>query len=164
MSRPRIGRPTVSALAALAVAALLAAPAQPALAVTQHTSLAAIEQQVMCVTCGIPLQEADSPAAQDEKAAIQQLVTEGKTVGQIKAFLVSQYGDAVLALPPDSGFNVAVYIVPIAAVVVALAIVALLLPRWRRNRRRQAPITEADTAITAADSARLDADLARFER
>jgi cytochrome c-type biogenesis protein CcmH/NrfF len=150
--------------AALAAAALLAAAAGPALALTQRTSLAAIEPQVMCVTCGIPLAEADSPAAQDEKAAIQQLVTEGRTASEIKAYLVAQYGDAVLALPPDSGFNVVVYVVPIAAVVAALAIVALLLPRWRRNRRRQPPVTEADTTPSAADSARLDADLARFER
>ena len=115
MRRPAVGAVT----AALAAAALLAAAAGPALALTQRTSLAAIEPQVMCVTCGIPLAEADSPAAQDEKAAIQQLVTEGRTASEIKAYLVAQYGNAVLALPPDSGFNVVVYVVPIAAVVAA---------------------------------------------
>jgi cytochrome c-type biogenesis protein CcmH len=142
--------------------ALVAAGAAPAAAVTPRTSFVAIEQQVMCVTCGIPLQEADSTAAQQEKAYIQDLVAAGDTANQIKTQLVSEYGDAVLALPPDRGFNVAFYIVPIAAVLLALATVALLLPRWRRNRRASPP-PGAQGPLSATDSARLDADLARFD-
>ncbi len=149
--------------AALSAALALALAAAPAAAVTPRTSLVAIEQQVMCVTCGIPLQEADSPAAQQEKAYIQHLVSAGDSVSKIKAKLVAQYGDAVLALPPDRGFNVAFYLVPIAAVLLALVIVALLLPRWRRNRRAS-PAPGSAEPLSATDSARLDADLARFER
>ncbi len=150
------------ATAVVATATLaLALAAAPAGAVTQRTSLVAIEQQVMCVTCGIPLQEADSVAAQQEKAFIQRLVVEGDSASEIKAMLVAQYGVAVLALPPDRGFNVAFYLVPIAAVLLALAIVALLLPRWRRNRRAHPAAGAA--ALSAAESARLDADLARFD-
>jgi cytochrome c-type biogenesis protein CcmH/NrfF len=151
-----------------ATAALLAAA--PALAVTERTSFIAIEQQVMCVTCGIPLAEADSVAAQQEKAYIQRLVGDGETAAKIKSQLVAEYGASVLALPPDSGFNVAFYLVPIAAVLAALAIVALLLPRWRRNRRAAVGAAAAGTgpdgdadALSAADNARLDADLARFD-
>ena len=151
--------------AALAAALLLClALAAPAWAVTARTSLVAIEQQVMCVTCGIPLQEADSPAAQQEKAYIQQLIDAGDTAATIKARLVVEYGDAVLALPPDRGFNVAFYLIPIAVVLAALAIVALLLPRWRRNRRAGSAAAGQPDALSATDSARLDADLARFER
>jgi cytochrome c-type biogenesis protein CcmH len=146
--------------AALTAALALALMAAPAAAVTERTSFVAIEQQVMCVTCGIPLAEADSVAAQDEKAYIQQLVAAGDSASEVKARLVAEYGAAVLALPPDSGFNVAVYLVPIGVVVLALGIVALLLPRWRRNRRAT---VAAEAPLSAADSARLDADLARFE-
>jgi cytochrome c-type biogenesis protein CcmH len=150
--------------AALAVTLAIALTAAvPAAAVTARTTLVAIEQQVMCVTCGIPLQEADSPAAQQEKAYIQQLINDGDTAATIKASLVAEYGDAVLALPPERGFNVAFYLVPIAAVLAALGVVALLLPRWRRNRRT-APAPAGADALSEADSARLDADLAHFER
>ncbi|MGA2756142.1 MAG: cytochrome c-type biogenesis protein CcmH [Solirubrobacteraceae bacterium] len=150
--------------AALAAVLLLSlAVAAPASAVTARTSLVAIEQQVMCVTCGIPLQEADSPAAQQEKAYIQQLIDAGDTAATIKARLVVEYGDAVLALPPDRGFNVEFYLIPIAAVLAAIVIVALLLPRWRRNRRAGAGAAGQPDALSAADNARLDADLARFE-
>jgi cytochrome c-type biogenesis protein CcmH len=147
------------------MAALLAATAlgaAPASAVTPRTSLSAIEQQVMCVTCGIPLQEADSPAAQQEKQFIQGLVADGDSAAQIKRKLVQEYTTAVLALPPDRGFNVAFYLVPIAAVLAALALLAVLLPRWRRNRAA-APASDAPSALSAAENARLDADLARFD-
>ncbi len=151
------GRATAAALALLALAVAPAAAAIP------RTSLAAIEQQVMCVTCGIPLAEADSPAAQQEKQFIQQLVFAGDSAAQIKRKLVAQYTTAVLALPPDKGFNVAFYLVPIGVVLAALALLALLLPRWRRNRARTAAIGTTGT-LSAADRERLDAELARYDR
>lgn len=147
---------------ALTALAVLAAPTV-AVAAVQRTTLYAVESQVMCVTCGIPLLEAQSPQAYDEKLYIQSLVDSGETMAQIKARLVQAYGDEVLALPPASGFNAAVYIVPIAVVAALLALVAVLLPRWRRRRRRQQSAAQAPVPMSAAEAARLDADLARFD-
>jgi cytochrome c-type biogenesis protein CcmH len=149
------------AVAALAVAALAAAPGT-ASAVTPRTNLYAVESQVMCVTCGIPLLEAQSAQADDERTYIQTLVDQGHTLAYIKAALVSEYGNEVLALPPASGFDTTVYVVPIAVVAALIAIVALLLPRWRR-RRRERPLGPAVSPLSAADAERLDADLARFD-
>lgn len=149
--------------AALAAIAALALAASPAVAVTQRTSLSAIEPQVMCVTCGIPLEVAESPAADQERQFISRLVAEGDTAAQVKHQLVLQYTEAVLALPPDRGFNVVFYLLPVAVVALALALLALLLPRWRRNRR-EGPPAGGGTTPSATETARLDADLARFER
>ena len=146
---------------AVALAVALLGAVSQASAATQRTTLYEVESQVMCVTCGIPLLEAQSPQADDERRYIQTLVDQGRTAGYIKAQLVRQYGNAVLALPPANGFNVAVYVVPAAVVVALLALVALLLPRWRRRRR--APAAPAAAALSAEDAARLDADLARFD-
>jgi len=164
---PRARNTAARRAALIAAAAVLAAPAAlsatPAGAAAPRTSFVAVEQQVMCVTCGIPLQEADSPAAQQEKAYIQRLVAAGDTAAQIKSRLVAEYGVAVLSLPPDRGFNVAFYLVPVAVVLAALALVALLVPRWRRNRRALNAGDTAAAPISAADSARLDAELAGFD-
>jgi cytochrome c-type biogenesis protein CcmH/NrfF len=146
---------------AVALAVALLGAVSQASAATQRTTLYDVESQVMCVTCGIPLLEAQSPQADDERRYIQTLVNQGRTAAYIKAQLVRQYGNAVLALPPANGFNVAVYVVPAAVVVALLALVALLLPRWRRRRR--APAAPAAAALSAEDAARLDADLARFD-
>jgi cytochrome c-type biogenesis protein CcmH/NrfF len=148
--------------AALAALTLLAFTAASAGAVTPRTTMTEVVQQVMCVTCGIPLEVAVSPAADQERQYISQLVAAGDTLAQIKSKLVADYGSAVLALPPDRGFNVAFYLIPIAVVVLALAIVALLAPRWRRNRR-DGPPPDPGATPSAAEAARLDADLARFD-
>jgi cytochrome c-type biogenesis protein CcmH len=123
-------RPAAIALT-LAAAALAAAP--PAAAATPRTTLPAIEQQVMCVVCKTPLAVANGPQADAERRQIRALIARGLTERQIKDALVAQYGKRVLALPQASGFDVAVYAIPIAVLVVGLAILALALPRWRRR-------------------------------
>jgi cytochrome c-type biogenesis protein CcmH len=126
-----------------------------------RTSLPALERQVMCVTCKIPLNVAESPQADRERAFIQSLIVEGKSEAQIKRALVGQYGPAVLALPSSHGFDLTAYLVPIAALL-ALLVGLALLPRWRRGSAA-APAEEPARPLGGADAARLDADLAHFD-
>jgi cytochrome c-type biogenesis protein CcmH/NrfF len=146
---------------ALVLAASLAIGAS-ALAASRPT-LHSIQSQVMCVTCKIPLQVADSPQAERERAFIQGLINEGKDEAQIKHVLVGQYGPAVLALPAAHGFDLAAYLVPLAAVLVLLALLVVLLPRWRRRARAQAAGRSPAPELSVADASRLDADLKRFD-
>jgi len=131
-------------------------------AAVPRTSLPVIERQVMCVTCKIPLNVAQSPQADRERAYIQSLINEGDTEGQIKNALVGQYGPAVLGLPSAHGFDLTVYLVPLAVLLALVAGLALLLPRWRRARA-QAGAGPSRETLDAGDAARLDADLARFD-
>ena len=98
-----------------------------------RTSLTTIERQVMCVTCKIPLNVAESPQANRERAYIQELIDEGLDEGQVKHALVGQYGSTVLGLPPASGFDLTVYLVPAAVVAVLAGLLTMLLVRWRRR-------------------------------
>lgn len=128
-----------------------------------HTSLPVIERQVMCVTCKIPLNVAQSTQANREREFIQGLIDEGKTEAQIKDALVAQYGPTVLGLPGAHGFDLTVYLVPLAAFLALLATLAVLLPRWRRRARAQAGNVRDAPQLDPADTARLEADLARFD-
>jgi cytochrome c-type biogenesis protein CcmH len=147
-----------------AVFSLLAAGATASSGATApRPSLPAIERQVMCVSCKIPLDVAQSPQADRERAFIQGLIDRGQTEAEIKRALVGQYGASVLALPSAHGFGLAAYLVPLAAVLALLAALALLLPRWRRRARiPDAPDTPRP-ALSSGDAARLDADIARFD-
>ena len=154
--------------ATLIVMLLLCLSATPALGMgaagaSPHTSLPVIERQVMCVTCKIPLQVALSPQANRERAFIQNLIDEGQTEAQIKNTLVAQYGPTVLGLPSAHGFDLTVYLVPLAAFLALLATLAVLLPRWRRRTRAQAGGVNDAPPLDPADTARLEADLARFD-
>ena len=128
-----------------------------------HTSLPVIERQVMCVTCKIPLNVAQSQQANRERAFIQGLIDKGQTEAQIKDALVAQYGPSVLGLPSAHGFDLTVYLVPLAAFLALLATLAVLLPRWRRRAREQTGSAVDAPRLDPADSARLEADLARFD-
>jgi cytochrome c-type biogenesis protein CcmH len=145
-------------LLALALAALGA----PAAAAQPQTTLPAMEQQVMCVVCRTSLAVANGPQAEAERRQIRTLIAQGKSVAQIKDALVAQYGERVLALPKDDGFNLAVYLVPILVLVLALALLAFALPRWRRHARaRAAAPAAAVPALSPEDMRRLDDELAR---
>jgi cytochrome c-type biogenesis protein CcmH/NrfF len=163
----RLLRTLALVLLALAGGARAFAQSSPHTSPTPRTTLSAVESQVMCVTCKIPLTVAVSPQANRERAYIQRLIDRGETLAQIKRALVFQYTDAVLALPPSHGFDLGVYLVPGAVVLVLLATVAVLLPRWRRRARAAQAAREAEgvasTPLDGADAARLEADMARFD-
>jgi cytochrome c-type biogenesis protein CcmH len=155
----------VSRLAALLLACLaLAALGGANAGAAARPSLPAIERQVMCVSCKIPLNVAQSQQADRERVFIQGLIDEGRSDAQIKRALVNQYGPAVLGLPSTHGFDLSAYLVPLAVVIALLALLLVLLPRWRRRAGAQA-MAAAGTAAPLApdDTARLDADLARFD-
>lgn len=117
----------------------------------------------MCVTCKIPLNVAQSPQSDRERAFIQGLIDEGQSEAQIKSALVAQYGPTVLALPGTHGFDLAVYLVPTLALVLVLGVLAVALPRWRRDGRRSPDAPAEGTVLAPSDAARLEADLARFD-
>jgi cytochrome c-type biogenesis protein CcmH len=132
--------------------------------VKPRTTLPIIERQVMCVTCKIPLMVAESPQAKLEREYIQGLISKGQDEAEVKRSLVAQYGPTVLGLPSTHGFDLAAYLVPLAAVLALLATLAVVLPRWRRHARAQAAIASSGAAtLSAADAARLESDLARFD-
>jgi cytochrome c-type biogenesis protein CcmH/NrfF len=148
-------------VALLALVALLVLPpagwgAEP------RTSFNDIEDEVMCDTCNVPLNIAESPRADQQRREIRDLIARGLTKDEVKAELKARYGPAVLALPEDEGFSLAVYVVPVLAVAGLLVLVLLLLPRWRRRRPADAP-ADAGPELSAADARRLDQDLARYD-
>jgi cytochrome c-type biogenesis protein CcmH/NrfF len=150
------------ALLVLALLVLALLPAGAA-AVKQRTSMSAVLPEVMCVTCQIPLSQAQSPQADDERSYIRQLIDRGDTLKQVKNALVVEYGDGVLALPPARGFDLTVYVVPVVVVLALLALLAVLLPRWRGNLRRAGDgAIAAPVELSEADAARLEEELGRY--
>ena len=146
--------------AGLVAALMLAlAAAGPAGAQQPRASLPDIEDEVMCVTCNIPLFIAESPQATKQRNYIRGLIAEGLTKEQIKDRLVGEYGEDVLALPEDDGVGIAAYAVPIATFLVLVAILGLLVPRWRRQT--PALVVGGSPAATDAELDRLDQDLRR---
>lgn len=143
---------------------VLASPGAAGAHAGQHrTTLSELESEVMCPTCGTTLQLASSPLAERQRAFILARVERNQTKAQIKAALVAEFGEQVLADPPRRGFGVAVYVVPLSTLALVLVVVAVALRRWRRTRGI-ADAGEPPPPLAAGERARLDEELARFGR
>src|SRR3954454_9147669 len=111
--RPR-GRQGAAVVRRLAtMLALLAALGAPAAAMGASASFNDVEDELMCDTCNVPLDIAQSPRADQERREIRALIAQGMTKRQIEDDLVRRYGAEILADPPKRGFSLAVWIVPV---------------------------------------------------
>jgi cytochrome c-type biogenesis protein CcmH len=126
-------------------------------------SFADVEDEVMCVSCNVALNVAESPQADQERKYIRDLIAKGYDKQRVKDALVDVYGDNVLALPKSEGVNLAAYLVPIALIAALAVALGFGLRRWRRREPPAGPSAAAPD-LSEADAARLDADLALFDR
>jgi cytochrome c-type biogenesis protein CcmH/NrfF len=146
----------VRALVALVLLLGLTAAAEP------PPTLPDIEDEVMCVECRTALNVSSAPVADQERAFIRARIAEGMSKEEIKAALVDEYGEDVLAEPPGEGFNVTAWVVPAALAAAALLGVILLTRRWRGSTT--AAPAPAGRELDPEDQQRLDAELAAFDR
>jgi cytochrome c-type biogenesis protein CcmH len=154
-----------SRLLAIAAALLLTAPASALAARCPKTSVADVENEVMCLVCGVPLALADAPQAQRERVFITRMVRQCRSKRQIKSALVGQYGPRVLALPKPTGFRLAAYLVPVLAATAVLSGLALAAARWRRRWGASPRDALADRSpLDPAQATRIDAELERYRR
>ena len=151
----------------LALLALLAAPGADAADVCSPTAL---ESQVMCPTCeGQTLDQSQAPAAQRVKAFIRERSRAGESCDEIKAQLVADFGERILAAPPRKGFNLLAWLLPIVGLLVGAAAVAAAAWRWSQARDPEsAPVASSPAGngrvpVDAELERRLDEELARFD-
>jgi cytochrome c-type biogenesis protein CcmH/NrfF len=141
-------------LIVIGVLAGSAAAAEP------QTTLPDVEDEVMCVQCGTPLNLSTAPVADRERAFIRREIARGKTKEEIKDGLVDIFGPTVLAVPEDKGFGIAAYWVPVLVGVLGLIAVVMVAWRWRRP----AAAAEATAALRPDDEKRLERELAAHDR
>jgi cytochrome c-type biogenesis protein CcmH/NrfF len=153
---------------ALALVALAVPPTAAAQAPEPQTSLPDIEDEVMCIVCGVTLELAtEAPQAIQEREFIRKLIAQGLTKDEIKDRLVDEFGSEVLAIPDDEGFDLAAWLVPGVAILCAGVAIFVGLRRWRRAGTTPQGGGSAepgeDDPVRPEDSERLDADLARYD-
>jgi cytochrome c-type biogenesis protein CcmH len=105
----------LSAAAASDPADRLSNPAQEAHARTLFRSL-------RCVVCqSESIDESDAPLARDLRQLVRQQVAQGRSDAQIRAYLVSKYGQFVLLTPKPSLGNAILWVGPLLVVAVGAA-------------------------------------------
>jgi cytochrome c-type biogenesis protein CcmH len=150
-------------LLVLAVAVAVLAAAGP-LGAASRPSAAALESELVCVTCKTTLDESNSPIAQRMKAYIRRRIAQGATAKQIKNELVAEFGEEVLATPPTHGFDLLAWVLPIGGICGGALVVGGLA--WAWSRRREAEDGGGgppDAPLDPELERRVDEALARFD-
>ena len=131
-----------------------------------HPTQAEMEADLICLTCHAPLDESDSPLAQQMKLKIRQQIAAGWSKRQIEHYFVvtEGFGNAVLAVPPSSGFDLLAWLLPFAAIIFGAAAVGVGARAWLANKDGD-DVVPADGGPPLAPSMerRVDQELARFD-
>lgn len=151
---------TALARALVLAAAVLLAVVAPA-AAAGPPNAADLEAELVCPTCKTTLDQSNAPVANRMKAIIRQRIAEGATEAEIKAELVEQFGEAVLAEPPKRGFDLLAWALPLVAVGAGVLGVGALAWAWKA--RRDTEDGEAPGPVDPELERRIDDELARFD-
>lgn len=114
-----------------------------------------LTEELRCPKCqNQNLADSDAPIAQDLRAEVHRLLSEGRSDEEIKAYLVERYGEYVLYRPQWSAQTWLLWVAPGALLVVTLVAVWWVL--WRRQRSAKAK-TAAAMPLDEAEQQRLNA-------
>jgi cytochrome c-type biogenesis protein CcmH len=119
-----------------------------------------LEAELVCPVCETTLDQSNAPIAERMKAVIRQRVAAGDSEQQIKDALVAQFGPEVLAKPPDGGFGLLAWLLPLVALAVGAVAVGFLIHSWSRRR---GPPPEAGDDLDPKLELLVDEELARFD-
>ena len=93
-----------------------------------------ISKSIMSPVCpGRLISDCPSPESEQLREVIRRKVIEGKSKQEIVDYFVEVYGPSVLSLPPQKGFYLAAWYLPLALILCGGGIVFLLIRIWSRN-------------------------------
>lgn len=157
------------ALVLVAIVAAALAAASPAMASEERPTLAELEGELICPTCNTTLALSNAPIADRMREFIRERIDAGDTKTEIKDALVAEFGEEVLAAPPKKGFSLLAWVLPLAGIAAAGAVVGLLAWRWAGTGKRRRGVPGGDQASNGRAeldpelARRLDEELARFD-
>ena len=145
----------------LAVLAALGALVATGAAAGAPPNAADLESEIVCPVCETTLDQSNAPIAERMKAFIRTRIAAGDSEQEIKAALVAEFGEEVLAEPPGGGFGLLAWLLPLAALAAGAIAVAFLVWRWTRGRGPEAA-GEAEPLDPELERL-VDEELARFD-
>jgi cytochrome c-type biogenesis protein CcmH/NrfF len=92
-----------------------------------------ISSKLRCVVCqGLSLQDSPSQLAQEMRGIVREKLEEGMTPDEVQEYFVARYGEWVLLAPEPKGFNLVVYVLPLAMLFGGAGFVFFTARNWTR--------------------------------
>lgn len=108
-----------------------------------------VEKQLGCPICtDLPLNVCTNQICEQMKGVIHQKLSEGETPDQVVQYFVARYGDGILLTPPQQGFTLAVWYLPILALLFGGFVVwAFVRQSVRRQGQIDRRLSETDVSL-----------------
>ncbi|MBT3323439.1 MAG: cytochrome c-type biogenesis protein CcmH [Anaerolineae bacterium] len=123
----------------------------------------AIARDLFCPVCeNTPLDVCETQACKQWRELIRLKLSEGQTEAEIKQYFVDNYGARVLDEPPKEGFNLLVYFVPPAIILVGIIVLFRAFKEWQGDDQEE----YEDSSEGSIEPKRASADddyMAQFE-
>jgi cytochrome c-type biogenesis protein CcmH len=96
----------------------------------------AVSSQLRCPVCqGLSLQDSPSELSAEMKDVVREQLAAGRSNDEVLQYFVGKYGEWILLQPKPSGFNLAVYALPVLMLAVGALVVTIAVRRWTRAPR-----------------------------
>ncbi len=93
----------------------------------------AIASRLRCPVCqGESIQDSPAELAAQMKSLVREQLASGRSNDEVFAYFVQKYGQWILLEPQASGFNLLVYWLPVAFLVLGGAGIAVAVRKWTR--------------------------------
>ena len=136
--------------------------------VTAGVVIADLENALMCKCddkCGKVVVNCTCDTAKETRKDFRKKLKSGLTVDQVIQVYVDKYGEAVLSAPSKSGFNLAVWLTPFAAILVGGLGIRKIVQTWLRTNgvSRSLKKEEVSEATAGKLSSQLQSELDKIE-
>lgn len=117
----------------------------------------ALGKLLRCPMCqGLSIADSGSSAARAQMDRVRELVGEGKTDEEIRAYFVARYGEWALLEPSAQGFNWLVWLGPPALLLFGALVIARLVRRVPKAPAGRGTPEEAPTADPYLEAVRAE--------
>jgi cytochrome c-type biogenesis protein CcmH len=119
---------------------------------------ARLDRELACPVCvGESVADSNAPESRAIRAAVVKRIADGQGDGEIRDAFVAIYGEHILLTPSNGGIGVVAWGVPVIALVLGAAGIALALRRWC-NTPRLAATADDEQLVDRAREAEADPD------
>ena len=107
----------------------------------------ALSQEIRCLVCqNEPIDSSNADLARDLRILIRELMVDGNSDDDVKAFLVARFGDYVLFDPPMKPSTYALWFGPALVLLLGVFGVFLFFARARRASHTPVPLSSEERA------------------
>jgi cytochrome c-type biogenesis protein CcmH len=147
------GAPTDAAAAGVDPNQVVGPPAgQPLSGAELYELTEKVAGEMRCPVCqGLSVADSQTPTALAMKAEVRQMLAAGYTEVQVVEYFEKSYGEFIRLAPKAEGFNLLVWIAPVAAIVIGVFLVV--------GRMRRQPAAAAEATAEGGEAPEIDPEL-----